>query len=321
MLYALDGTPILAQPRHRLQQQSAPERVPSKALPAEVRQHNAALVLQQVRLHAPLSRADLAKRIGLNRSTVSSIVSQLLDLNLIHETAFQTDKVGRPGLSLALNPCGGGAIGVEIDPAGVRVILTDFLANVLWRRRVRVEVGEAQETYLHCAEEMVRQALHQAQTRNVRVLGMGAVLPGLVEVAQGTLIYAPALRWHNLPLRQRWQQRFHLPVTVENQANAAALGEYYFGAACNVGNFLYLGAGATMSGGILINGELFRGRGGFAGEIGHMTLDPDGLVCNCGRRGCWETRVSPQAVVAHYLRRAKLTATQMALDETDDYGL
>ena len=117
---------------------------PAKALPGVVRTHNAAVVLQQLRLHAPLSRADLAKRIGLNRSTVSSIVTQLLYAGLIQETDRQTDKLGRPGLSLAINPAGGCAVGVEIDAAGVCVVLTDFTAHTLRRRSVQVDAGESQ---------------------------------------------------------------------------------------------------------------------------------------------------------------------------------
>ena len=277
---------------------------PAKAMPGVVRTHNAAVVLHQLRLHAPLSRADLAKRIGLNRSTVSSIVTQLLHAGLIHETAFQTDKLGRPGLSLEINPLGGCAVGVEIDAVGVRVVLTDFVANIVWRRRIRLGDGEPQETYLHCAEEMIRQALFQAQTRGLRVLGIGLELPGLVDFHEGVLRYAPSLRWHDVPFRSRWCERFGLPILIENNANAAALGEFYFGIGQNVPNFLYIGAGATMGGGIVIHGELFRGRGGFAGEMGHMTLDPNGLRCICGRQGCWETLVGPEQVVEQYRRRS-----------------
>lgn len=278
---------------------------PGKADQGVVRQHNASIVLHQLRLHAPLSRADLARRIGLNRSTVSSIVTQLLHQGFIHETARQTDKVGRPGLALELNPGGGCAVGVEMDAEGIHVILTDFVANVLWRRRVSLGLGESQESHLHCAEILVRQALDHAAGHGVRVLGIGLALPGLVDVEQGRLTFAPSMQWEAIDFRRRWSERFGLPVMVENNANAAALGEFYFGAARNTHNFIYLGAGATVGGGIVINGEIFRGRGGFAGEIGHMTLDPDGAPCRCGRRGCWETLVGPQAVVAHYQRRTQ----------------
>lgn len=281
---------------------------PAKAVPGVVRTHNAAVVLHQLRLHAPLSRADLAKRIGLNRSTISSIVAQLLHAGLIHETDRQTDKMGRPGLSLAINPLGGCAVGVEIEPAGVRVVLTDFTAKRVWRRSVQVDEGESQESYLQCAEELVRQALFQAQMLGLRVLGVGVALPGLVDVHSGELRYAPALYWRDIPFRERWSKQFGLPILLENNANAAALGEYYFGVAQNIPNFLYIGAGATMGGGIVINSELFRGRGGFAGEMGHMMVDPNGLMCSCGRKGCWETLVGPEQVVRQYRRRSPQAA-------------
>lgn len=291
---------------------------PAKALPGVVRTHNAAVVLQQLRLHAPLSRADLAKRIGLNRSTVSSIVEQLLHAGLIQETCRQTDKLGRPGLSLAINPLGGCAVGVEMDGAGVRVVLTDFTANCIWRRTLKVEGTGRQEDYLQGAEELVRKALLHAQAMGLRVLGIGVALPGLVDVHSGELRYAPSLHWHDIPFRERWSRRFGLPILIENNANAAALGEYYFGVAQNVPNFLYIGASATMGGGIVINGELFRGRGGFAGEMGHMMLAPDGALCSCGRRGCWETLVGPAQVVAEYRRRSP-NAERM-LQEDDATG-
>jgi predicted NBD/HSP70 family sugar kinase len=290
---------------------------PAKALPGVVRTHNAAVVLHQLRLHAPLSRADLAKRIGLNRSTVSSIVTQLIHAGLIQETDRQSDRMGRPGLSLAINPLGGCAVGVEIDSAGVRVVLTDFTAKSVWRRTLQVDEGETQETHLRCAEEMVRQALFQAHLKGLRVLGVGVALPGLVDVNCGELRYAPSLHWHDIPFRTRWSQRFGLPILIENNANAAALGEYYFGIAQNVPNFLYIGASATMGGGIVINGELFRGRGGFAGEMGHMTLDPGGAQCSCGRKGCWETLVGPEQVVAQYRRRSS-QAERVLHRETGD---
>lgn len=292
---------------------------PAKAMPGVVRTHNAAVVLHQLRLHAPLSRADLAKRIGLNRSTVSSIVTQLLQAELIQETTHQTDKLGRPGLSLAINPLGGCAVGLELNLAGGRVVLTDFTAKILWRGRVSVSEDEPQDSYLQCTEEMVRQALLQAQMRGLRVLGIGVALPGLVDVHQGELRYEPSLRWYDIPFRTRLGKRFGLSVLIENNANAAALGEFYFGTGQGVPNFIYIGAGAAMGGGIVINGELFRGRGGFAGEMGHMMLDPKGTRCSCGRQGCWETLAGPQQIVAEYRRRAPQAAQRLKEDVDDSY--
>jgi glucokinase-like ROK family protein len=269
-----------------------------------IRKRNASLVLNQLRLHAPLSRADLAKRIGLNRSTISSIIAQLLEDGLVHETELQTDKIGRPGLSLELNPAGGCVVGVEIGVAFVHVILTDLLAGVIWRRRFSLPSDEPRDVYLHTAEVMVQQALTQAEQRNQRVFGIGMSVPGMVDVNEGVLRFAPNLHWHDVALVAPWTQRFNLPVFVENDANAAALGEYLFGVAKDAPNFLYLSAGAGLGGGIIVDGQIFRGHGGYAGEVGHMTIDPNGELCSCGKRGCWETLVGPRAVVERYKQRA-----------------
>jgi glucokinase-like ROK family protein len=206
-----------------------------------------------------------------------------------------------------LNPDGGCAIGVEIGVDFVRVLLTNFVATVLWRRRLLISDGESQDMYLHIAEEMIRQALRRAKEQGLRVLGIGLGVPGMVDVAAGELRYAPTLHWHNVDFGHRWEERFELPVVVENNANAAALAEYYFGEAREAPSFIYLNASAGLGCGIVIDGRLFRGRSGFAGEVGHMTLDPDGELCSCGRRGCWETFVGPRAVVAKYRQRVEMT--------------
>lgn len=276
---------------------------PGKADQNTIRRHNAALVLNQLRLYGPMARADLAKRIGLNRSTVSSIVAQLLAEKLVVETELRMDKIGRPGLLLELNRQGGGMVGVEFGVDFIHVILTDFVANILWRRRILIGEGEPQETYTHIAEEMIRQAMERAGQMSLPVMGIGLALPGMVDAERGELKYAPNLRWYDVPFGERWSSRFGLPVVVENNSNAGAMGQYYLGAARNVGHFIYIGGGTGIGGGIIMDGRIFRGRGGFAGEIGHMTIAPEGDLCSCGRRGCWETLVGPRAVVAKYRGR------------------
>jgi len=127
-------------------------------------------------------------------------------------------------------------------------------------------------------------------------------VPGLVNTRKGELLFAPNLGWKNVPLRLMWNQRFHLPLYVENEANLAALGEYYFGVGREVDNLIYLSSGVGLGGGLIINGKLFKGGFGLAGEIGHIQRDPGGEMCGCGRRGCWETQVGPRAVLQRVKR-------------------
>lgn len=263
-----------------------------------VRKLNTSLIMDCLRTYGPISRAGLSTATGLNRSTVSSIINALLEKSLVREIGLQSSaRTGRPGMLLELNPDGGCAVGVEIGVDFVSAVLTDFVARILWRKRVPSSPEETQEVIIGRSEGIVQEALTIGKERGLPPLGIGLGVPGLVDIQQGTLVFAPNLRWYDVPLRQMWAQRFNLPVFVENEANAAALGEYYFGNARGVQNLIYLSAGFGLGGGIIIKGKLFRGSNGYAGEVGHMTVDPDGELCGCGKRGCWETLVGPRAIV------------------------
>ena len=276
---------------------------PATADQATVRKLNTAILLDTLRRFAPLSRAELAARTGLNRSTVSLIVNDLIEEGFIQETDLQSARIGRPGMLLELNPRGGFAIGLEIGVDFISLIVADFTAQVLWRQQACSDPNDDQIAILDCAANFTEQALAFGLDLGLRPLGIGMAVPGLVDLRQGKLVFAPNLHWNNVPLRLIWSQRFNLPIFVENEANAAALGEYYFGAARGVDNFIYLSAGIGLGAGILLDGKLFRGSNGYASEVGHMTIDPDGDLCGCGKRGCWETQVGPRAV----LRRVRRT--------------
>lgn len=268
-----------------------------------VRKLNTSLVLHCLRTRGPLSRASLSAAIGLNRSTVSSLINGLLDENLVREIGLQASERGRPGMLLELNPAGGCAVGIEIGVDFLSITLTDFVAQPMWCQRIVSDPMDGQDVILERAEGMVQEALDRGMSQNLRPLGIGLGVPGLVDTRQGSLVFAPNLGWNDVPLRPMWTSRFDLPVFVENEANAAALGEYYFGVAQDVENLIYLSAGIGLGGGIIVNGSLFRGSSGYAGEVGHMTVDPNGELCGCGKRGCWETLVGPRAIVRR-VRRA-----------------
>ena len=268
-----------------------------------IRELNTSIVMDNIRLYAPLSRAELAQRTGLNRSTISLIIDELISRGFVHETARQNPTIGRPGISLQLNPDGGFVVGLEIGVDFLTVIVTNFIGEILWRSNLEITPEEEQIAILERCELAIEDALTYGQGLNLRPLGIGVGIPGLVDARQGKLIFAPNLHWNDVPLRLIFMRRFDLPVFVENEANCALLGEYFFGMARNIKDFIYLKTGVGLGGGIMIGGKLFRGSTGFAGEIGHMTLYGGGDLCGCGRKGCWETYVRPsrllQEVAAH----------------------
>jgi glucokinase-like ROK family protein len=205
-------------------------------------------------------------------------------------------------------------IGIEIDVDLITIVLTNFVAETLWETRVGITSSQSQTSIIRQAEQLIDQALSIAGKRRLRPLGVGIGLPGLINLNQGELILAPNLNWRNVPLRLMWNQRFHLPIYIENEANLAALGEYYFGVARGHDNFIYLSSGIGLGGGIMIGGTLFRGGYGYAGEIGHTQRDPQGEKCSCGRIGCWETQVGPRAVLRRVKKELQIHSDQFLLN-------
>lgn len=273
--------------------------LPAKSKTADqawVRRMNRAVILEEFRTQKTLSRAKLAIETGLNPSTVSNIISELIQENLIRETDLTQSGMGRPGRLLELNPKGGCALGIEINVDYVELLITDFAANVLWRQHQSFQIDVTQEFIMALVASLARQALQIIQSHGANLLGVGVGVPGLVDVSSGLLRIAPNLHWKNVPIRDILADLFDCPIYVENEANAAALGEFYFGAARNINDFIFLSPGVGLGSGIVMGGKLFRGMNGYAGEAGHMTLDTNGNLCSCGKRGCWETFVSSRAV-------------------------
>jgi predicted NBD/HSP70 family sugar kinase len=277
---------------------------PKTADPSLMRELNASIIMDCIRLKAPLSRADLAGYTGLTRSTVSLIVNDLINSGFVQESTTRQDpKVGRPGLLIEFNPKGGFVVGVEIGVDFISVILTDFTSQILWRYQEQTSEQETQSVILERAEELVARAVAIGMQLGMRPLGIGVGIPGLVDVRHGKVMYAPNLCWYDFSLRQRWTERFNLPIFVENEANCACLGEHFYGVAHDVKDFIFLKTGVGLGGGVLLDSKLFRGASGFAGEVGHMTLYSHGPLCRCGRVGCWETFVRPTKLVSDITER------------------
>ena len=280
----------------------------------KVRKINQSIVMNTLRLHSPISRARVANLTGLNWGTVSNIVNALIEEGLVSENEQEGSKVGRPGINLGLRPDGGAVIGLEIGVDFINIVLTNFVAETLWGKTVETSPAQPQTEIIGQAEQLIEHALSIAQESQLRPLGVGIGLPALINRHVGEVIFAPNLNWRNVPLRLMLNQHFHFPIYIENDANLAALGEYYFGVARGCDNFIYLASGIGLGGGIVIDGNLFRGEHGYAGEIGHIQRDPQGEKCACGRIGCWETQVGPRAVLSRVKKEFQSHSDQFLLD-------
>ena len=265
-----------------------------------VRRANLGVVLQHVASHGPCSRARIAAQTGLTRGTVSSLVSELVDLELLRDSGDdgRNGSVGRPAqpVELADVPV---AVGLEISVDSLEVSIEDLTGRVRYERRVFVDNRlSASGPVLDRIADMALEGIAEVEHEGLRTVGIAVAVPGLVESASGTLLRAPNLGWHRLGIVDELQARFpELPIRVENEANLAALAEHWQGAARDVSNFICVFGEVGVGAGIVVDGELYRGAHGFSGEFGHMTVAAGGDLCACGSRGCLET-LAGQEVIA-----------------------
>lgn len=264
---------------------------------ALIRELNRAILLNLLRTD-PQSRAELAAGSGLNKTTVSSLIADLLAAGLVREVGMAESGGGRPGTVLELNPRAGGLIGVELGVGYLRVVLADFCASTLWHKELAFDLRECPGAALELMVALVREAAAAARLAGCPLLGLGVAVPGLVEIETGTLVFGPNLAWRDVPVRQRLRAAFDLPIFVDNDAKASALGERYFGVAQGVDDFVFVLANVGLGCGLVLGGQIHRGATGSAGEVGHTTLlVPDAPLCECGNRGCWETLASQRALL------------------------
>ncbi len=275
---------------------------------ALVRELNLSLVLRKIHNEAPISRARLAAETGLNKSTVSSLVEELQSLGLVHETGLNSVGAGRPATLLEINPQAGSIIGVELGVDFVAVALTNFVGSILWHKTIPADPNAQPETTLAQTLALVDQAMSEARQASLPLLGLGVATPGTVDLDEGMLIFAPNLHWHNVPLQTLFRQHTGLRVFVENDANAAAVAEHLFGIARQCTHFVFVFAGVGIGGGFFLNGELYRGKNGFAGEIGHSPIMADTVQtpCHCGNRGCWETYANQYSIIQRVQARLEV---------------
>jgi glucokinase-like ROK family protein len=284
-----------------------------------LRQINLSTVLTHLRQNAPISRAALAEMTGLNRATITRLVRELIEHGFVRETGFQSVRSGRPSILLQLDPDAGCIIGAEIEVKFGSIILTDLSAHILWREEVDFVHSDEQDAILNSIAELVRQACAKAEETKRHILGLGMSLPGLVDVSSGVLLFAPNMRWSDVPVKKWLENEFTIPIYVDNKANMAALGESYFGAARDSEYVLYINITAGVGAGIVLNQRILAGASGLAGEVGHMTIDPNGTKCNCGSYGCWETYVSALAVFRR-VRESILAGEESQLAEVVQDG-
>ena len=204
-------------------------------------------------------------------------------------------------------------VGVDLGGSKINAILADSRGNILKQGLQDTLAQEGPDKVITRIMKCIKQVASGSD-----IAGIGIVAAGACDVAKGIITFSPNLPgWHNIPLKDILQREFDPPIYLENDATAAALGEYYFGGAVGIANLVYLCVGTGIGGGIMIDGQLYHGASGSAGEIGHMTIDINGPRCSCGNIGCWETLASGTALAREAVKRIKAGAQTTILNFAD----
>lgn len=266
-----------------------------------IRSINRSILLNVIKTEKEVSRVALAHMTGLSPATVTTITGQLIQEGLVFEKATGDSTGGRPPIMLALNPRGGFVIGIKLMENRAVGALTDLNASILAKDAIDLPDTQV-NTSVETLNKLVNRLVQQSGIAKKQLMGVGIGLAGVVDFAEGLVKQNPIFGWKNINLRELLETRMRVPVYIDNDVNTLTLSEKWIEPGKPEDNFIVITLGRGIGMGIVINGQIYRGKGGGAGEFGHIMVDPEGARCDCGRQGCLETVLSDRALVAEAKR-------------------
>lgn len=244
-----------------------------------------------------ISRVEIARRMGLTRAAVTTIVSDLLETGVIREAESIHAHSGRPPIVLEINPSLGYVIGIDFGATHLNLLLTDLSARVVEEFETDFDIQAGPEAGIAEADRQVRALTASAGLGLEKILAIGMGVPGPI-VSEAGMVVAPPIMpgWDHYPIRDTLEKLWGLPVSLDNDADLGILGEWAAGAGRGERNLAYIKVGTGIGAGLLLDGQIYRGVTGSAGEIGHLTIDENGPLCTCGNHGCLEAIAGGRAI-------------------------
>ncbi|MCM3602775.1 ROK family transcriptional regulator [Robertmurraya korlensis] len=263
-----------------------------------MKSQNQSIVLNMIRLKEPISRAEIAKLTNLTPPTVSSLVGELIEKNLITEEQSTNSKIGgRKPILLRINYTAHYIIGVYAAAEVVRVILTTMDGKIVSDYVKDITELPSKSEFTKLIIESIQSIFDQTDVKKDLILEIGFAMHGLVDPERGLAMFSPHLHLENIPIKDILEEEFDIPVIVENDVRALALAESWFGQGQGVTDFICISVGRGIGSGIFINDEIYTSSFNTAGEIGHTIIDINGPKCQCGNNGCLEAYASESAIL------------------------
>lgn len=266
-----------------------------------VKAHNLQAILRTLLHQGAVSRVRLAQLTGLSTTTITNLVTELLDQGIVAEDDREPNlsgSVGRPRIPIRLVPSARYAVGVHVGVGDIHVAVTDLFGEVQSHLTMSHALHAPAEEVLDRVTDLIEQTIARTEVDRARIVGLGVGASGLVDPHTGVNVLAPNLNWQNLPIGDILAKCLGLPICVDNNVRTMALAEAMFGAAQEVNTLAFVYARVGVGAGFVMEGNIYRGSRAGAGEIGHTTIIPvDGAPCRCGNTGCLETLVSESRIL------------------------
>lgn len=278
-----------------------------------MRESNRMLVLNCIREQGVLPRAEVARRTGLSRTTVGHIIDDLIADGFVREGDSQRapESAGRRVIPVHFNAGAGFVLGVSMGRSHLTLVMSDLAAHVIDRQDVPFSISAGPERCLEQVVKALRAFVAEQEVHWDDLIGVGIGMAGTMNTERTGFAFEHSLpEWEGIDVQGSLARALNMPVYLENNANLGALGEMRYGAGQGIADLLYVKAGMRIGSGLVINGEIYRGTGGTAGEIGHMTVLRDGPLCDCGNRGCLKTLAAVPAIVEIVRQRRGDNAVQ-----------
>ena len=282
-----------------------------------IRKWNLCGIFKLIRKRGPISRIELAKINGYSTATVSNHVKTLIKEGFVIETKKGCSTGGRKPVYLTVNPNKAYIFSIEIEVNRIKIVMFNLEIKIVMKSIIPIA---HKDDYKKTFEQLFFEIDEMMEEKNLKLdnlLGIGVAVPGLIDKEKGILEFAPNLGWKNVYISKIFKDKYNLPVILDNEAKAAAIGEREF-IYPKMDNMVFISINEGIGCGIFLNGELYRGASGNAGEFGHIIIDTNGPVCHCGNKGCWETLASESYIVNRYL---KLSNSNKKLTKKEIYQL
>ncbi|MES2221379.1 MAG: ROK family protein [Acidobacteriota bacterium] len=259
------------------------------------------------------SRLELARQADLSAASITAIVQRLLSKRLVVESEPTRSQLGRRPVPLEVRKDAAYLVGVDLGSFYSRIVITDINGNILQKFQTRTEMQQGRERVLERTFQSIRQTIDTSALPSGAIKGIGIAHSGVIDSHSGLVLSYPRpgqmAEWKNVPLRDIFQNEFQIPCLLEDSVRTTTTAEKWFGLGRDLSDFLYIDVGMGIGAGIFLDGKLYRGAGGRAGEFGHITVDENGPLCSCGNNGCLETVASCAAII-----QAVRTAIEQGID-------